>query len=207
LVDSQESVSWIPGLLKALLDVPASSQPYEYLEICLLEAASRNKTAESIKEDKNKKDIDPPRSKSAENSETVQPKQTKPVKTPSPSAFSLDVWPEVVVLIKKQAASLYTALKLASPSYEEGILMLAFQFPLHQKKVNQSKYKETIAQVIENLTGASVKIECVVNKDVFEAKSEATVISKPAEPEDEGKFTHQLQSISNIFGTAEVLES
>jgi hypothetical protein len=47
----------------------------------------------------------------------------------------------------------------------------------------------------------------VVNKDVFEAKSEATVISKPAEPEDEGKFTHQLQSISNIFGTAEVLES
>jgi DNA polymerase-3 subunit gamma/tau len=34
--------SWATDLLRALLEVPASAQPYENLEICLLEAAAKN---------------------------------------------------------------------------------------------------------------------------------------------------------------------
>jgi DNA polymerase-3 subunit gamma/tau len=193
-----ESSSWIYELLRNLLAVPTSEEPYETLEICLLEASTKNS-----KEEKDEIKIPPPKIPNSGKEESVKEKKHTTDENPK-SSFELSMWPGIVSQVKKEAASLYTALRLAIPSFESDILTLIFQFPLHQKKVNQIKHKDTITQEIERATGSKIRIECVVDKKAFESELKTDTV---VEAKDEKTFTNQLQTISNIFGTAEVLES
>jgi hypothetical protein len=106
-----------------------------------------------------------------------------------------------VSAVKSQAASLYTALRLASPSLEGQTLILAFSFPLHQKKVQQPKNLALVEKVLEELTGAKVKIDCVI--------TEKTVLSLPLQKTSPSTSDADdaLPIISNIFPAAEMLES
>lgn len=190
------------NLLRGLLDVSASPKPFDSLELALLEQANQNQAdpadMEPVPADKK------PKSASAEikADQTAQKAvPTQPAKAASGS-FDLGKWAEVLAQVKSQTPALYTALRLASPSIEGDAVSLAFEFPLHQKKVNQAVNKETVAEAIEAVSGHKVSIDCIVDKAV---KTEAPVtldnqiIDEPADP--------SLQTISSIFGSAEVLES
>lgn len=183
-------------LLKQLIDVPASSRPYDLLEVCLLEAASNFA----------------PQPKSPAASDKKPDAKSQPaaiahqkIDQPAPSSsteFDVKSWPQIVDGAKQKAASLYTALKLADPVYADGRLILKFQFPLHQKKLNLSKNKALVAELISELTGQDVPIECIVDKSAFSADKLPAL-----EPASTNKPTvEQIRSISNIFGSAEVVE-
>jgi DNA polymerase-3 subunit gamma/tau len=220
LIDGENS-SWIPELMRDLLEVSSSANPSENLEIALLEAAAVNSngpskqsgggsgaapTAKNSPPEKETKKQNAPQKESAitQSADTNTEEKQKIIY----SDFDISTWPQVVEYAKKHAASLYTALKIAKPAHDNGTLTLYFQFPLHQKKLNQAQQKALIGQIIEEVAHSKVKVDCEVNKDMFNnsktspAKEEQTVIAKsvpePAAP---------LKSISNIFGHAEVLES
>jgi hypothetical protein len=108
---------------------------------------------------------------------------------------------------KKHAASLYTALKLAHPVMANNTLTLYFQFPLHQKKLNQAQQKDIIGQIIEEITKSKVKVECEVNKEMFTKKRTETIEKVPEAIAQAEQQPSPIKSISNIFGTAEVIES
>jgi|SRR5579862_76840 len=191
----EPSATWAAELLKELIEVPASSRPAERLEIAILEACSKRQTSEP--------EPAPTASviTSVSVSEPVQ-EEPKPAKASAPkrqSKVSMDEqsWEEVLNKVKAEAASLYTALRLATPELGKDRLTLVFQFPLHQKKVNLAKHKELIGNAVAQVTGQNVNIEATVEK----AKP---VPPKPATPQ---KDSDDLQSISNIFGQAEVLDS
>jgi DNA polymerase III subunit gamma/tau len=185
------------GLLKELLEVSASSRPYDYLEVTLLEA-SLSGTHQSQHEG----------SGGATDEEAKQPATTAhadiyaPELTATPTIeFDLGAWDEIVTKAKDQAASIYTALRLARPSLsEKGTLVLAFQFPLHKKKIEQAKNKDLITELIEKITGSKIAIECVVDKSLSSGKEMAVATPPVIAP-------IELHSITNIFGTAEMLES
>jgi DNA polymerase-3 subunit gamma/tau len=209
---------WSAPLLRQLLEVPASPSPSESLEIALIEAASKgNKTAflkiEPINaEPKKTEDI---KTKANEPKKVVTKSQKIEEKTEviidaaptkSSSKFDIQSWPQVVEAIKKQNASLYTALRLAKPEFTDGTLTLYFQFPLHQKKVNQSQQKELIGQIIETIIGVKVSIDCAVDKDKFK-NTETQKFGKVEPPPIADSDPNPLENISNIFGKAEVIES
>ena len=130
--------------------------------------------------------------------------QTKPVKSTPASTqdgkFDIGDWPKIVQTVKSEAASLYTALRLAVPSLDGDKLTLAFQFPLHQKKISSPKATDLIGQLIEDASGAKLHIESVVDKSL--QKVDDPVKATTTAPEDPAMAT-----ISNIFGGGEVVES
>lgn len=191
-------------LLRHLVDVKASARPAEYLEISLLEAAAERsdpatKTEASISKSPDRK----PSVKEARIS--VPAVQPRPSPNPNPEKpadnagadFDLNLWPQVIAQAKEQAASIYTALKLAAPSIENNKLCLSFEFPLHQKKLEQSKNKILVAGIIEKLTGQRVAIECLVDKS----------LRPKAAADDPEPASDPVNSIANIFGAAEMIET
>jgi DNA polymerase-3 subunit gamma/tau len=216
------SAEWVPVLLRQLLEVAASTNPNDSLEIALLEAASKNydgkqnqlppsspsnpETLES-----KKPDIKTP-TKGEKKTETIKEKTmaqeiTAKDEVVLSAKFDIQHWPKVTEYAKKHAASLYTALKLAKPAFSNGTLTLFFQFPLHQKKLNQAQQKDIIGQIIEEVVGAKVKIECEVNKEMFKAIKMDKINTEPAPVKTSvpTKNAAPLKSISNIFGNAEVI--
>jgi len=111
------------------------------------------------------------------------------------TSFDLSQWDDIIERCKKQAASIYTALRLASPDYSDGTLTLGFQFPLHQKKLELAKNKELVTHIIEDACGQKVSIKTALNK------------ANADRPEPASSNMSPVSSISNIFGSAEVMEA
>lgn len=198
---NKELDGWQVELLGTLLPVTGQGHgSRERLEITLLRSASKNaQSATGRVED----------SGSEQPSIDLQPAGPEPepakiqsgkniTATRTAKAFELTDWPAVLAQVKTQAASLYTALRLAEPSLSGNTLRLAFQFSLHQKKLDSARAKDAISQIIFELTGDRVAIVCEV-----QIRPSANDISVDAA----GPAGDSLQSISNIFGGGEVLES
>ena len=189
-------------LMKGLLEVPTSSQPFEMLEISLLEAvADQDREPVERQAQAKQEDLSEPSPPDVHN-RTVSKESRLNVKRGSGESFTVAQWPQIVELVKAEAASLYTALRLAHPEVKGGTLQLSFQFPLHQKKINQTSVKNLVSQLIESRFGRKLTVVCVVDKSVAPDLKEKNNGPVELEPAD----TH-FQSISNIFGAAEVLES
>ncbi len=192
---SGQGEDWIPALLKALIEIPASSQPEEAFEIAVLEASllrprSVPATSEPVIED----EAEEPEPDDAPAEEIVEPAAKAVSPKAKPGVLSEADWEQILEKTKKQAASLYTALRLATPSLDGYNLTLSFRFPLHQKKINQAKNKDLIGKIFEEVTGQSVGV-----KSIIEEVAKPDKAAKASEP--------SLENISNIFGQPEVLES
>jgi DNA polymerase-3 subunit gamma/tau len=211
------SGEWIPVLMRQLLEVGTSSNPMDSLEISLLDAAAKNKPAGTAR---SAIVADGAHTSSIKHQADKEIMKEKPLKImPQTTTAKKEIvlkgefdlnkhWPEVAQYAKRHAASLYTALRLAKPVLADETLILYFKFPLHQKKLNQSHQKDLIGQIIEEVAGAKVKVECEVNKEIFNSLDIEIKENLPDTPSTEGNKGHNAtKSISNIFGSAEVLES
>lgn len=194
------SKSWLPEFIKALLSTPVKPDPEPYLEILLLETAINNQVhssaePESASDNSVQTQSSLPESEPEEPTADIEP---APEKISKPDAKLADLngegWEIVVEKSKAKAASIYTALRLASPEFSADKVILKFKFPLHQKKINQAKYKKLISDLIEETTGNKVVIQAIVDKN---AEAPAKNILKTAD----------INAISNIFPEAEMLES
>jgi DNA polymerase-3 subunit gamma/tau len=214
---SGNSSAWIPKLLRELLEVSASTNPNENLEISLLEAALANQAMSTKITSPSGSYTNPTSPKKKVSEAKITQSAPAKMSTSAPNVqtntqvnikFDIEHWPSIVEYAKKHAASLYTALKIAKPVVENDVLILYFQFPLHQKKLNQSKQKDIIGQIIEEVSNVKIKVECQVNKDMFKDEKREDAKKSPAVKQEQAAELHTpMTSISNIFGKAEVLES
>ena len=112
-------------------------------------------------------------------------------------ALDATVWPEVLSSIKKEYNTLYGVLRMANPIFTPDSIELQFKFAFHQKRLNEVKNKQIIANYIKQITGSDVNVICTYHKDAAAgAVAEGTTATTPAPA---------LETISNIFGGAEVL--
>jgi DNA polymerase-3 subunit gamma/tau len=192
ILDNELGGQWATDLLKELVEVPASPDPQEFLELAVIRAAAR---------DNGGQDKQPPTAKKASSAETLA-KITSATQTIEPASsidFNLESWADVLAKAKSDTPSLYSALRLAKPQLDNGVLELVFPFQLHQKKVQEAKQLKLTAKLIEDVSGAKPAIRCSLDKSLAEESRPLPKLQEDVSPE--------LNAISNIFGAAEVLES
>lgn len=139
-------------------------------------------------------------------SAVAEPKPAMPPKSMGKNSKKITEaeWPEVINEIKRTYNTLYGILRMAHPSFDDTSVTLTLAFAFHQKRLNEPKNRQVIADAIEKVCGASPEIICVVGKP--QATSTPTEdktlpnVPNPQKPDS-------LGNISNIFGGGELLES
>jgi DNA polymerase III subunit gamma/tau len=185
-------------LMKQLIDVPSSTDPLSSLEIALLDA-TLGVSATNQQTLPGNSPINETRSPS------VQPAKNETAKAPpapenksitsKTAKFDLEIWDEVLASIKAHHNTLYTMVKLAVPEIKGDHLVLRSKYPFHQRKLIEAKNQNIIAGAVKDLTDQTIIIECIVDENL-------EVRERPKK----GETTDHIENISNIFGSAEVLE-
>lgn len=67
-------------------------------------------------------------------------------------------WDKVLSVAKKHAAPLYSVISRATMSYDGQTVVLAFQYALHRKKLEQPQYRTQLARLIEDVCGVCPEI-------------------------------------------------
>ncbi|OGL34816.1 DNA polymerase III, subunit gamma and tau [Candidatus Saccharibacteria bacterium RIFCSPHIGHO2_12_FULL_47_16b] len=192
-----DNAIWLTDLLKQLGEVSAAKHPADKLEIVLFEAAVNSPNFQLSQPSR---PIKPVLAKVEVAAQLTSPNVKKPPRIKdNPNIFSLEIWPKILQAVKDQAGSLHSALRLAAPSYKNGVLRLAFAFPFHLNKVKQADNIQRLAKIIKEISGNSVTIDCVVEKDATAPIEHRQTLTQDS--------TDNYQTISNIFGPAEMLES
>jgi NADH:ubiquinone oxidoreductase subunit C len=191
-------------LLAQLIEVPASYNPDRLLEITLLRAQPTENPEETVEVVKSLEKSPEKQEKIEAIKEPLKDK-SKDVKTVETAKSNLeinqDLWGEILNALKKQHNTLYGVVRMAQPDFSnKGELSLAFAFEFHKKRLSEANNKKVLSDVIHNLTGQSIIIDCTLDKNA----TPLTVETKAPEPKDESA---DVKTISNIFNGAEVLES
>lgn len=220
IIDGQHLTQSDLKLLRDLLSVAASSQPEQLLELVLLDAAMVGqpikevvpvdvKQPEVIVEKYDvgeKQETSEPISAILE--ETVEPEEpanteiyTGPTKPDKPiqklGSFTIEQWPIVLSVIKKKFNTVYGILRMAEAKLEGNKLTLTFKFPFHQKQINDAKNKKLITDIIRDQTGDDIELICQITANKSDKKTSPKNTNTP----------DAINTVSDIFGGAEVLES
>jgi len=70
-------------------------------------------------------------------------------------------WNAVMEAVAKKHAPLHSVLRHATARYEEGIVKLYFNYPLHRKKIDDSKYRTLLLDTMSELYGACPEVTTV----------------------------------------------
>lgn len=194
------------ALLSGLLDVPISSSPSVALELTLL--GSLSPKADPLSPKVEKRSVETQSAKITEDKTKDEPKISTPVDNTdqetsvdepehNPIEYDHDeAWHGVLDIIKKTHNTLYSILRVAKPTWEEDKIIIAFQFPFHQKKMMETANNEIVSKAIKEVIQKKLIIECVVDTSIVTTLSEEIVSEESP-----------IDNISNIFGGAELLES
>lgn len=205
-------------MLQALIEVPVAHDPERYLELVLLQASDLPVTAkltvevaaEPIVAEETPKSATAKPVKRTKEAAVEQPSdatdtKTKPAQISTAqagsAAFDEALWPEILQALKKRHNTLYGVVRMAQPRFDGDGLQLLFAFAFHQKRISEASNRQVLADIIKDLTGHTFTIECLVDKTAKPPKltvhAEKTAVTS----------TTDIKAISNIFGSAELLES
>ena len=195
-------------LLRQLLDVPASHDPDSMLEIILL-TAPITQSVKGVKRDIHEDSITTSEPSARAGQKTVEDKSDQSPSEPFPkkqtaatvTIINESIWQEALLALRQKHNTLYTIARMATPRYEADGLVLVFGFPFHQKRMNETKNKQILTDIVNSVLGAPVTITCEV--DVDQKKKAPKVAKTPAKT----PLINHLDTISNIFGGGEVRES
>jgi DNA polymerase-3 subunit gamma/tau len=193
---NQLEAETITKLLRRLLDVPSSPNPDMLLEIILLDeilARQPHKINQATKAEKPRSEPEP----KTESNAKPAPKPVKATKAQLTADFDLEKWPALLEVLKQRYSTLYGIMRMGQPSLEEGKLIIAFRFPFHKKRMAEARNQQIISDIIQEQGGNPIVIETIVRAD----------IPLPEAPKPQDAKSDSLDTISNIFGNAEVLES
>lgn len=208
-------------LLGRLIEVPVSHDPERFLEILLLRSRPISneviatsvavtppakldtpkipKPPETVTElPLPKKSLEEPPKKP----QTVPEPKPRATKTAGSKVLDASEWPEILKALKQRHNTLYGVVRMAQPDFSDsGTLRLSFAFAFHQKRLNENANRQKLADIIHELTGQTLSIECLHDKNATPPILPLDAPSSVPEPET------NLTAISNIFGDAELLES
>ena len=193
-------------LLGKLVEVPPAYDPERYLEIVLLQAASRHsvQTTEPVKVDDSEVTVQITPAPDEAPLDEISPAQAiKAAATPTTAkkpTNNEELWPALLQALKQKHNTLYGIVRMAKPSFaDENTLQLTFGFAFHQKKLNETANRQLLADTIEQLSGRKLAIKCLLDTHGSAPRQTAQPTTVPA---DNG-----FSTINNIFSGAELLES
>jgi DNA polymerase-3 subunit gamma/tau len=186
------------SLMAELLEVPSSSNPVRTLELALLGTALLNTDTLAEPKAAKPRTIEQKATETTKSIKTTTVAEVKKTSAKAAAKFTLDTWPSVLDTVKKRHATLHSILRLAAVSFDSqsATLTLAFQYPLHQKRLNDAKSRQLLLDAIND---KEITLEVIVDKTLKPAAQ------KPKKPE--AKVPEVINSVANVFGGAEVLDS
>ncbi len=188
--DTEASPSATLSLLRRLSEISVSANQRLGLELAIYEAALKISSPDtSPKTDTNHQ-------ATAKPAPITQPITTTSQKqsTSSTDEFGTDSWQEVLTKLKEKHNSLYSIVRIAKPVFSENTVTLSFGFAFHQKKVSDAKNLQILKNTMSDVLGRDANVICIVEKS-----------DEPDQPQDI-PATINLDTISNIFGGAEIVE-
>src|SRR3990167_4211299 len=201
--------SVITDLLQKLLSVPAAHDQSSALELALIEGAltQANQQAPTIPPKESKKEQpteNVPATEPTEPTQAVKPileepktPVVEPQKTKSPTtksdipapkttqaketnnATGEELWEQVLQNIKAKHNTLYSVARMADAHLHKDTLTLTLGFAFHQKRLNETKNKQILADLASSFAGKPISVECTLNKDSSAVKPKAAVVSPP----------------------------
>jgi DNA polymerase-3 subunit gamma/tau len=196
LVNGGPPALTLTQLMNQLIEVPASSNPAIKLEVVLLGVNLQQDSAPTIKPVAEV--VKPQVPKTVDTKVEIPKAAVKQLQKVQPTDDFKQAWSNVLLAIKQKYNTLYGVLRMAEPTINEQVVTLGFQFPFHQKRINDPKTKQIVSDLLSAQLGNPVTITCKLDPA-------ATPLETPAP--DKQVTSSPLQTISNIFGAAEVLES
>lgn len=132
------------------------------------------------------------------------PKTAKETLKPGKAPFDESAWADVLQALKKHHNTLYGVVRMARPTFiaDTNTLRLSFAFAFHEKRIKEAANRQKLADIIYELTGRKVEVECTVDAGAKPPKVALEAPQPAAQPP-----AGDLKDISNIFGAAELLES
>jgi DNA polymerase III gamma/tau subunit len=210
----------IIALLEKLLKIQASPNPALELELALLGSVlGESRTETIIASEVNqpvatKKPLPAPKEPVVSTPEVkhdmapVEVQKPTPKREPSPLAES---WSLVLAELKKTHNTLYGIVRMAEPRFDGVDVVLAFQFPFHQKRMSEQKNKQVVLDIILAVSGQNVTLTCVTDKQLVNTPPEhikPVTVERPIPIEpSEVSGPNPLEHVMNVFGGGEVLES
>lgn len=195
LLDGTADTGLLATLLNDLIEVSASADPTAKLEVVLLAANLRADNKPAVAPSKPTPAIEP-------SSVKVPEAKSKSASVAPVVALTDDfgeAWQQVVLAVKKQYNTLYGVLRMGRPQLEADQVVLAFEFAFHQKRLNEAKNRQIVSDLLSAQMGRAIGLSCIVDAN---AKMPAPTASSPTPA-----AATPLDTISNIFGATEVLES
>ncbi len=225
-------------VLAKLIQVPASLDPHAFLEVALLDTAlTKNATAaigpaQPASPATTPSPLPPPPAQPKPATAVPTPKKPEKSSTPESTEATAKkepaqagdnkanlvvdnkLWPQDLEQIKQNYNTLYSILKTAQVVVEPDVIRLKFSHAFHQKRGQDAKNRQIVAETVQAVSGKNMQIKYeVAGKSEPEAKQvEATVVAAmPAVTQTANPtprpISPSIDTISNIFGGAELLES
>lgn len=198
-------------LLRGLLAVPGALNPYQELELVLLEASF---SGESILET-----VAPDQAESKPEPNKVTPKneQSKEPEEPAKSAPKVKkgdmqladelengLWNKVLDKMRGEYNTLYGIARMATVSADDDVLVLGFAFDFHRRRLDEKRNQEKLQKILTELLGNGREVRCIIDESGPKIAPKAKEVPKPkAQPEEK---SDTLESITKVFGGGEVLE-
>ena len=187
-------------LSKKLLHVKASPQPYDELELLLLEfalsqekdtstksVATATKPAKTITAEKNQ--VNNNKTKTSQSNPEAE--IDKEVDT-----TTHDIWQQALHVLRQSHSTLYGVGRMATASYNNDTVTLNVPYAFHKARLAESKNLQVLTETISKIKGESVDI-------VITVKEKGT-----AQPDLQPKPANKAHDVvSSIFGGGEVLET
>ena len=195
------------SLLRNLLDIASSSQPDRLLDLCLLDVVLAHAPIDSasVAPPMLQPPAPPPQAVLTPRIPDTAPVTLEVARPVAGGEFVTVVWPAILDDVKKSHSTLYSLLRMGLPSVEDDTLTIAFRFPFHQKQLQQAKNQQKLAETIAKHHAAGYKITVVLSPDLVGPMPAAD--QDQDEPEPTTAQNSELNTISNIFGGGELLES
>jgi len=126
-----------------------------------------------------------------------------------------EAWELILNAIKTKYNTLYSIAKTAETHFAPGKITLEFSYAFHQKRLSEAANKQKISEVITGVTGSEVHIECIVGTGKPKREplpsAEGETVHAVDTPEEQAAqpaaAASPVDAITNIFGSAELLES
>jgi DNA polymerase-3 subunit gamma/tau len=133
-----------------------------------------------------------------------------------------EAWKLILNALKRKHNTLFSMINSAQAHFEPGKVTLEFGYAFHQKRINESRNKEILSAVIQGVTGSDMQIVCIVGTgkpriapttpmpsaegEIAHSVSHEIAVATPS-PTPDTAPPATVNTISDIFGGAEVLES
>lgn len=213
-------------LLRELIDVQGSYDPYGLLELVLLQSITTNNQKASIEPASTSSQSKPaPRPEAAktpkpnreqpkqmpndskprveENEQQSKPKEADRVDDTAKTDSIDEAWKLILEDLKGKHNTLYGMARMAIPRLEGDSCVLECKYNFHAKRLSDAHHKSILVGSLTKHLGREVELTCTV---IDKKASKKSIVDRP-DVVDTTETKNTVETISNIFGDAEVLES